>query len=138
MKTFGLKIIASDKVFFEGRCRQVIIPTPDGELGILANHENMVIAVSVGDARMEVEEGKWVDVAVGCGFAEVVNNRVTLLVDTAERPEDIDVRRAMEAKERADERLRQKQSTQEYYRTQASLARAMNRLKVSRGNKWNI
>ncbi|MBU3875891.1 ATP synthase F1 subunit epsilon [Faecalicatena sp. AGMB00832] len=138
MDTFGLKIIASDRVFYEGRCRKLILPAPDGEMGILANHENMVIAVNVGDARMEIEEGNWVDVAVGRGFAEVVNNRVTVLVDTAERPEEIDVRRAEEAKERAEEQMRQKQSIQEYYRTQASLARAMNRLKVSQGKRWNL
>ena len=138
MDTFGLKIIASDRVFYEGRCRKLILPAPDGEMGILANHENMVIAVNVGDARMEIEDGNWVDVAVGRGFAEVVNNRVTVLVDTAERPEEIDVRRAEEAKERAEEQMRQKQSIQEYYRTQASLARAMNRLKVSQGKRWNL
>ena len=138
MDTFGLKIIASDRVFYIGRCRKLILPAPDGKLGILPDHENLVIAISVGDARMEIEEGSWVDIAVGAGFAEVVNNRVTILVDTAERPEEIDVRRAEEAKERAEEQLRQKQSLQEYYRTQASLARAMNRLKVSQGKRWNL
>ena len=86
MDTFGLKIIASDKVFYEGRCRKLIIPAPDGEKGILPNHENMVIAVTVGIGRMEAEEGKWQEVALGGGFAEIVNNRVTLIVDTAERP----------------------------------------------------
>ena len=138
MDTFGLKIIASDRVFYEGRCRQIIIPAPDGEKGILPNHENMVIAVNVGDARMEVEKGKRVDIAVGAGFMEIVNNRVTMLVDTAERPEEIDIRRAEEAKERAEEQLRQKQSIQEYYHSQASLARAMNRLKVSKEKPWNL
>ncbi|CUN99285.1 F-ATPase epsilon subunit [[Eubacterium] contortum] len=138
MDTFGLKIIASDRVFYIGRCRKLILPAPDGKMGILPDHENMVIAISVGDARMEIEEGSWVDIAVGAGFAEVVNNRVTILVDTAERPEEINVRRAEEAKERAEEQLRQKQSLQEYYRTQASLARAMNRLKVSQGKRWNL
>ena len=138
MDTFGLKIIASDRVFYIGRCRKLILPAPDGKMGILPDHENMVIAISVGDARREIEEGSWVDIAVGAGFAEVVNNRVTILVDTAERPEEIDVRRAEEAKERAEEQLRQKQSLQEYYRTQASLARAMNRLKVSQGKRWNL
>ena len=54
MDTFGLKIIASDRVFYEGRCRKLILPAPDGEMGILANHEYMVIAVNVGDARMEI------------------------------------------------------------------------------------
>ena len=98
MDTFGLKIIASDRVFYEGRCRKLVIPAPDGEKGILPNHENMVIAVKIGMARMEIEEGNWVEVALGRGFAEVVNNRVTLLVDTAEKPEEIDIRHAQEQK----------------------------------------
>lgn len=139
MDTFGLKIIASDKVFYEGRCRKLIIPAPDGEKGILANHENMVIAIVVGTAKVQLAgEEEWRDLAVGSGFAEVVNNRVTLLVDTAERPEDIDVRHAQEQQERAEEQMRQKQSTQEYYHTQASLARAMTRLRVAQNKKWNI
>ena len=75
----------------------------------------MVIAVTIGMGRMEIEEGNWMEVAFGRGFAEVVNNRVTLLVDTAEKPEEIDIRHAQEQKERAEERIRQKQSIQEYY-----------------------
>ena len=138
MDTFGLKIIASDKVFCEGRCRNLIIPAPDGEVGLLPHHENMVIAIEVGIARMEVEAGKWNEIAVGTGFAEIVNNRVTLLVDTAEKPEDIDVRRAQEQKERAEEQMRQKRSIQQYYHTQASLARAMNRLRLAQDKKWNL
>ena len=138
MDTFGLKIIASDKVFYEGRCRKLIIPAPDGEKGILANHENMVIAIVVGTAKVQLAgEDEWKDLAVGSGFAEIVNNRVTLLVDTAERPEDIDVRRAREQQERAEEQMRQKQSIQEYYHTQASLARAMNRLRVAKDKRWS-
>lgn len=131
MDTFGLKIIASDGVFYAGRCQKLTIPAPDGEKGILAHHENMVIAVTVGIARMNVDGTEWKEIAVGTGFAEIVNNRVTLIVDTAEKPEDIDVRRAREQKERAEEQLRQKQSIQQYYHTQASLARAMNRLRLS-------
>ena len=109
MDTFGLRIIASDKVFFNGRCKKLTIPAPDGEKGVLAHHENMVIAVVVGIARMESTEG--------------------------EVPEDIDVRHAREQREHAQERMRQKQSIQEYYHTQASLARAMNRLKLAQGAK---
>ena len=139
MDTFGLKIIASDKVFYEGRCRKLIIPAPDGEKGILPNHENMVIAIAVGTAKVQLAgEDEWKDLAVGTGFAEIVNNRVTLLVDTAERPEDIDVRRAQEQQERAEEQMRQKQSTQEYYHTQASLARAMTRLRVAQDKRSGI
>lgn len=138
MDTFGLKIIASDKVFYEGRCRKLTIPAPDGEMGLLPNHENMVIAITVGIARMEAEEDHQQEIALGQGFAEVVNNRVTLIVDTAERPEDIDVRHAQEQRERAEEQMRQKQSIQQYYHTQASLARAMNRLRIAQNKKWNL
>lgn len=138
MDTFGLKIIASDGVFYAGRCQKLTIPAPDGEKGILAHHENMVIAVTVGIARMNVDGTEWKEIAVGTGFAEIVNNRVTLIVDTAEKPEDIDVRRAREQKERTEEQLRQKQSIQQYYHTQASLARAMNRLRLSQDKKWNL
>ena len=118
--------------------RSLIIPAPNGEKGILANHENMVIAVNVGVAHMSLDGDEWKDIAVGVGFVEIVNNRVTLIVDTAEKPEDINVRRAQEQKERAEERLRQQQSIQQYYHTQASLARAMNRLRVSQDKKWNL
>ena len=68
MDTFGLRIIASDKVFFNGRCKKLTIPAPDGEKGVLAHHENMVIAVVVGIARMESTEGEVTEIAVGTGF----------------------------------------------------------------------
>ena len=133
-----MKIIASDGVFFEGRVRQIIIPAPDGAKGIMANHEDMLIAVDIGLAKVELPEGEWLEAVVGQGFAEIVNNRVTLIVETAEKPEDIDLRRAEEQKERAEEQLRQKQSIQEYYHSQASLARAMNRLRAGHGHRWNL
>ena len=138
MDTFGLKIIASDKVFYEGRCRNLIIPAPDGEVGLLPHHENMVIAIEVGIARMEVEAGKWNVLAEGTGLLEVWNNRVTMLLETCGKPEHIYVRRAQEQKERAEEQMRQKRSIQQYYHTQASLARAMNRLRLAQDKKWNL
>ena len=139
MKTFWLKVIASDRVAYNGRCQKVIVPAADGgQMGILADHENMVIAIEVGEAKMQLEDGTWETLAVGTGFLEVVNNRVTMLVQTAEKPEEIDARRAEERREVMEEKLRQKQSIQEYYHTKASLARAMNRLKVSREKNTRI
>ena len=138
MDTFGLKIIASDGVFYEGRCKKLIIPAPDGEKGILANHENMVIAVNVGVAHMSLDGEDWKDIAVGVGFVEIVNNRVTLIVDTAEKPEDINVRRAQEQKERAEERLRQQQRNEQHLPTQASLASVMVFFCKKKKKKWNL
>ena len=122
MSTFSLKIISTDKVFYDGKCEYLVIPTIDGEKGILAHHENMVIAVEIGELRFRKPDGEWETAVVSKGFAEIVNNRASVLVNTAERPEDIDVKRAEEAKERAEEQLRQKQSIQEYYLSQASKA----------------
>ena len=135
MNTFSLKVIACDKVFYDGRCKQVILPLSDGQKALQAHHENMAFAVEIGEIRIEEENGNWVIGVCGTGFAQIINNRATVIVDTCEYPEEIDVRRAEEAKIRAEEQLRQKQSIQEYYRSKASLARAMERLKVSSKNK---
>ena len=105
MDTFQLKVISSDRVFYEGRCKQLIIPAPDGQKGILPHHENMIIAVEIGELHLQDEEGNWITASVSKGFAEIMNNRVSVLVNTAESPEEIDVRRATEAKERAQEQL---------------------------------
>lgn len=132
--SFYLKIIAANRVFYSGRCRSIIVPEHDGQKEILAHHEDMVIAVNDGEMRFQPEgSDNWEYAVVGIGFVEIVNNRVTLLVESAERPEEIDVARAREAKERAEEQMRQKQSIHEYYHSRASLARAMARLKATSG-----
>lgn len=133
MNTFYLKVIACDRVFFEGRCQQVTLPLFDGQQAIQAHHENMVFSVEVGELVIQKEDGTTVTGVTGTGFAQMINNRATVIVDTCEYPEEIDVRRAKEAKERAEEQLRQKQSIEEYHMSKASLARAMARLKA--GNK---
>jgi len=129
MNTFSLKVIASDKIFFDGRAEVLIIPEVDGEKAILAHHEDIVIAIDIGDMKFRLGDNTWVNAVVGKGFAQVINNRVSVLVDTAERPEDIDAARAKDALERAKEQLRQKQSLQDFHLSQASMARAMSRLK---------
>lgn len=128
MNTFSLKVIACDRIFFDGRCRQVILPLSDGKMAIQAHHENMVVAVEIGELEIDEEDGSRKIGVCGTGVAQIINNRATVIVDTCEAPEEIDLRRATEAKLRAQEQLRQKQSIQEYYRSRASLARAMERL----------
>lgn len=128
MNTFSLKVIACDRIFFDGRCRQVILPLFDGKMAIQAHHENMIVAVEIGEIEIDEEDGTRKTGICGTGVAQIINNRATVIVDTCEAPEEIDLRRAEEAKLRAQEQLRQKQSIQEYYRSRASLARAMERL----------
>lgn len=128
--TFGIRVIASDKVFFDGRASVIVFPSNDGETAFLPHHEDAIIALVPGEMRFKDDKGEWHIAAVSSGFAQIINNRVMVLVLTCERPEDIDAKRAEEAKERAEEQMRQKQSQQEYYTTQAALSRAMTRLRV--------
>ena len=130
MSKFYLKVISSNRICYEGFCTCLIIPSVDGENAIMAHHEEVIVAVDNGEMRMQKEEGgEWSYAVLGKGFCMVANNRVTVLADTVERPEEVDANRAKEALERAQERLRQKQSIQEYHMTQAAMARALTRLK---------
>ena len=132
MSDFYLKMISSNGVFYEGLCNSLIIPAPDGERAVMAHHEELMIAVTEGEARFRKKEGEaFTSVVVGRGYCQVANNRVVLLTDTIERPEDIDEKRAREALERANERLRQKQSIREYHMTRAAMARALARIRES-------
>ena len=117
MNTFYLRVVSSDKVFFEDKVTRFVLPLEDGEMGILAHHENMVIATRIGEIRITTADGRTVTGVVGEGFTQIVNNRVVMIVDSAEKPEDIDRVRAKQAKERAEERLRQKESLKEYKQT---------------------
>ncbi len=129
-KTFHLEIIASDRVFYQGECEHLVITAIDGLMGILPGHEPLVTCLPTGELKY-MTNGKWHFAAISEGFIEVLPEKAVILADSCELPEEIDIKRAEEARERAQEQLRQKQSIKEYYQTQAALNRAMNRLKVS-------
>lgn len=130
MNTFSLKIISCDKVFYDGECEMVIFPGYDGEMAVLANHEQMTTAIEVGEIRFRVPGEQDYRVAiVSDGLLKVDHNKVDILVYSAERPEDIDAFRAEAAAERAREQMQQKQSIMEYHVSRSSLARAMARLR---------
>ena len=108
MSGFYMRVLASDHVFYQGRVEAVTLPGDDGERTVLAHHADSIISIREGELRFRDVEENWHEAIVGLGFAEMINNRLTILVDTAERPEDIDRKRAEEAKARAEEQLRQK------------------------------
>lgn len=137
MNTFKLKIISSNKIFFDGDAQSLVVPNIDKGLeGFLANHENCIMPVETGEMKITDSDGRVIQAFVGNGFLEFLDNTAMLVCISAELPEEIDERRAQEAKERAEEELRQQRSQLEYYHSQANLARAMERLKVK--NKHNI
>ena len=122
-KTFHLEIIATDRVFFSGEVEHLVITAIDGLLGIMAGHEPLVTCLPTGELKYLVD-GEWKYAAISEGFIQVMPDSSIILAETCELPEEIDIKRAQEARERAEERLRQKQSIKEYYETQAALNRA--------------
>lgn len=128
MSTFTLQLYAADRKFFTGKVQMVILPAIDGEKAFMANHEEMVIAMTEGVVRYKLEDDTWQRAIVSDGFADFANNRLKILVYSCEKPEEIDMKRAKEAMERAQEQMRQKQSIMEYHVSKASLARALVRI----------
>ena len=135
MNPFSLVILAAERTFYEGTCVSLIIPTLDGQYGIQANHSNAIGAVAPGSLKFTTPEGEERIAAVSEGFVKIENNQVLVLVDTAERPEEIDENRARHSAEDAKERLLQAKSIQEYHAAQVKMARAINRLKVKKSYK---
>ena len=130
MEVFQAHILAADRSFYEGPCVSLTIPTSDGEQGILAHHSDMIAAVLPGTLRYQTPEGPVRLAAVSSGLVKIEKNEVLVLVDSVERPEEIDAARARREADEAREAMLQKKSRQEYQLAQATLARAMNRLRV--------
>ena len=137
MNTFKLKIVSSNRVFFDGEAQSLVVPVAgEGLCGFLARHENTVAPIEFGEMKLTDADGNVTEAFVGSGFLEFINNQANLVCISVELPEEIDKRRAEEAAERAAEELRQQKSINEYYVTQANLSRAMERLKIK--NKHHI
>ncbi|MCI9554706.1 ATP synthase F1 subunit epsilon [uncultured Oscillibacter sp.] len=130
MESFQVHVLAADRTFYEGPCVSLTIPTSDGEQGILAHHSDMIAAVLPGTLRYQVPDGPVQLAAVSSGMVKIEKNEVLVLVDSVERPEEIDAARARREADEAQEAMLQRKSRQEYQLAQASLARAMNRLRV--------
>lgn len=133
MNTFKAHIYAADRVFYEGDCESMVVPTEDGQYGIWAGHSNVISAVVPGIMTFRIPGGKDEIAAVSSGLVKIENNDVLLLVDSAEHPEDIDANRAKRAADAAKEALLQKQSIREYHMAQLTLSRAIARLRAKGG-----
>ncbi len=127
-----MNVIATNRTFYSGLCKQIIISSADGSMGIMAHHESSVVALVEGEMRIQTDAGEWITAVTGVGHVQISDNKVVVLVDFAERPEEVDERMAQEALEEAQEEMRQEQSLLEFHISQAKMARAMARLAVKR------
>jgi len=126
-----LEIVTPEKMVFSGNIEEVTLPGTEGEFGVLRGHEAFLSSLNIGELNY-IKDGKKTYYAVNVGYAEVTSGKVTVLIETAEKSDDIDKERAQKAKDNAESRLGQMAKEDvEYEIARAALARAMARLSVA-------
>ncbi len=129
-RTLKVNILSAESEFYSGECSSVVVPTVDGQYGILPGHCEVIAAVVPGELKYTLPDGNVMFAAVSEGLLKIERGEVLILVDTAERPEEIDENRARRAADAAREELLQRRGMIEYRQAQAQLARALSRLRV--------
>jgi len=129
MANLKLDIVTAEGVVYSDEVDVVVAPGIEGQLGILPHHAPLMTTLQPGELRVR-KSGEEFSLAISGGFLEVRPDRVIILADAAERAEEIDVRRAEEAKRRAEERLRQPTPEVDMAEAEAALHRALARLEV--------
>ena len=130
MKEFRLEIVTPDKTVYSDEVDSLIVPAHDGYLGVMANHAPLLCTIKTGIVFIKKEKTEEL-LCTGGGFLETANNKTTLLVDSCEKPGEIDLQRAQEALTRAKDRLKAPKPDLDVDRAQTALSRAMNRLKAA-------
>ena len=125
-----LEIITAEREVYSDDVDVLVAPGSEGELGILPHHAPLMTALKPGEIRVR-KDGEEVFMAVSSGFLEVMDNKVTILADTAERSDEIDEARVQEALKRAEERIQMHSSDMDLERAVVSLRRSQARLKVA-------
>lgn len=130
--TFQLEIVTPDRKFYEDEVSMVIARTLEGDVGILSDHVPTVSPLSIGVIKIK-KDNKMLEATCSGGFISTDEDRATIITDSAEWPEEIDVERAQAAKKRAEERLKKDSKNVDTLRAQIALNKALNRLRVSKG-----
>jgi F-type H+-transporting ATPase subunit epsilon len=128
--TFQLEIVTPEKMAVKDVAEEMQIPGKNGYLGILPGHAPLITELGVGEISYR-KGGQTYFLAVAWGFAEVLPDKVTILAETAERPQEIDAKRAEESKRRAEEALTNGKTEEDFTRAVDSLRRAETRLEVA-------
>lgn len=129
-KSFDLEIITPTGLAFEGKVEAVTVPATDKPFQVLANHAPIMAELGIGAIKFNDSANKATLFATSGGFVQVLNNKVSCVVETAEEALSINAERALEAKKRAEERLA-KRSEHDAARAELSLARSLNRLRIA-------
>ena len=131
-RVFGIEIITPDRIFHKGEATMIEFNTAAGEIGVYKNHIPLTTVLAPGVVTIHKDGEDNVIAAVHSGFAEILPDKVTLLAEVAEWPEEIDVERAQAAKARAEERLANKTEAIDVQRAELALRRALVRMDIAK------
>lgn len=134
MSQLHLKIVTPEKLVIDEKVSEVLVPSSEGELGILPHHVNLMAKILPGELtikRGEREER----LAMGGGFLQMVDNTLTIMTDLAKKSDEIDEKTVEEARKRAQKALEDKLSDEEYAETLAVLERSLAQLKIKRRHR---
>lgn len=133
MSGLHCEVVTAERTVYDGQADMVIAPGIEGQLGILPHHAPLMTALTFGELIIQKAGQEDEYIAIGGGFMEVGPDHVTVLADSAERAEEIDLAQAMKARERAEEVMAQKRREDvDFVRAEAALRRSLLRLKVAR------
>ena len=127
---FVIRIITPDRVFYEGKAEMVEFNTVEGEVGIYKNHIPMTMIIKPGILCITDGEEEKI-AALHAGFVEVLPDKITILAEIIEWPDEIDVNRAEAAKQRAEDRIAAKSENLDLKRAEYALHKALTRLDVA-------
>ena len=134
---FNLAIVTPEKVHYELEANALTLPGSEGYLGVLSHHAPLITVLKVGRIEFRDTDNKVTTLSVSGGFLEVSENKATILADTVEVAEDIDIERAQKSYDRAQERIStaiEKGVEISLERAKKSLERALNRIKLYKEN----
>ena len=130
-RQFQVEIICPDRVFFTGTATMLELTTVDGEIGIYRGHIPVTTIIAPGIVTI-TNDDKVEEVAIHSGFVEILQDKVSILAEVAEWPDEIDLGRAQAAKERAEKRLSERLDNLDVMRAELALRRAIVRINAKR------
>jgi len=130
MTELFLEIVTPSKFAFKGTVKSVTVPGTKGRFQVLKNHAPIISTIDIGLIKVELTEGKVNYYSTAGGTIEVLDNKVSVLADSIELVTDIDIDRAKQAMQRAEERLSARNNEINIARAQSALARATNRISI--------
>ena len=128
---FQLQIISPNRIFYDGQVSMVEMNTGEGQIGVYARHLPVTTTLESGIVKIH-EEGSVREAAVHAGFAVILQDKVTLMAEVAEWPEEIDINRAEEARIRAERRLNTNEPNLDVARAELALRRSLTRIELSK------